>query len=428
MISVIFKRAYETKHNELGVSRRISQRMNSQKHVGISLVVILFIHLSAAAVSVSIQDLQAQSSFSVAQADMEYIQHFPISIERSEDFIGLGFEGEGTPENPYIIRNLNITVITGNCITIRNVPDYFMIRDCFLKSLSGFYSCIELESTNHSVIEQCYLEGGRNGINTYNTIGTKIDDCVCYDATYGISLSYSSMVEVANCRILRNSVGIRLIGADICNISSNKVYKNSDVGIDVRLDASQNLFSRNMIGWNRGVGNEYNAADYGSENSWIGNRWSDYDPPGPYQVEGWAVSNDTTALVLNDQIAPVVEEHEDVFFAEGTENMQIRWNASDSFPLYYEVTYQGEVIVTKTWAIPTVVFPLDNLGAGEYRFTLTTYDARSRASIDSVLVFVFTIIFADLGSPLLAIASLTSLVTVIAALVLFKYLQRGRGR
>jgi parallel beta-helix repeat protein len=403
----------------------MSMNRSDLRALGVLFIAILIIHSPLLISSAFAANTPSTNGFSMAQDESEYRHSFPISISRTEDFIGLGFEGSGTQEDPFIIEDLNITALTGNCITISGVSEYFVIRNCFLKSTSYFYACIDLSNVNHSIIENCIIEGTGHGIETYICNGTVIRNCIVYGASHGLHLGYSDAIEVTECRIRTNSYGIQIDSSDNCNISSNYIYRNFDMGIDVGFTSSGNSFSGNKIGWND-FSNffPHNAYDNGQGSIWETNQWDDYVPPGPYIIPGGPASIDASAQLLRDSTDPVVEPHEDIFFAEGTTGMELRWSTSDEFPEFYEIVFHNEDRIEELWLYDSIAFSLDDLPPGEHQFTLRLHDASGRVTDDSVYVTVFVIIFSDIGSPMLTFASLTSAVAVISVLVLFKIRQR----
>ena len=65
-------------------------------------------------------------------ATISHTPHEPISITSDEDFITLGFAGNGTAEDPYIIEGYNITTSTGCGIFITETTKFFIISNCYM--------------------------------------------------------------------------------------------------------------------------------------------------------------------------------------------------------------------------------------------------------------------------------------------------------
>ncbi|NHJ13038.1 MAG: hypothetical protein EAX95_05140 [Candidatus Thorarchaeota archaeon] len=124
-----------------------------------------------------------------------------ISIDSNSDFEDLGFEGDGTVENPYIIENRIITVKPAdvlNCIEIRDTTAHFIIRDCTL-------------STGLSA----------TGIYLHNVQNALIEDCRISNALYGIVVDSSNNVEVRSNRIMYCTTGLWIV------LSTNYDYSDN---------------------------------------------------------------------------------------------------------------------------------------------------------------------------------------------------------
>jgi hypothetical protein len=104
--------------------------------------------------------------------------HSPIEIEGNENFTATvsenGWSGAGTPGNPYIIENLEITLTQESewdtAISIIDTDQYFKIRKCVLTSElfnngegPDLYG-IHLENVTNGMIEYNYIYGGYIGI------------------------------------------------------------------------------------------------------------------------------------------------------------------------------------------------------------------------------------------------------------------------
>ncbi|MFW9921124.1 MAG: right-handed parallel beta-helix repeat-containing protein, partial [Candidatus Thorarchaeota archaeon] len=82
----------------------------------------------------------------------ELIDHVPILINGTDDFISQGWTGAGTTNNPYRISSLNITRDVGQiCIDIMHTNAYFVIEDCFIKQ-DSLLDAIRFTNTSHGRI------------------------------------------------------------------------------------------------------------------------------------------------------------------------------------------------------------------------------------------------------------------------------------
>ena len=97
-----------------------------------------------------------------------YSTHDPIEITSDAYFTlnatAEGWDGDGSPGDPYIIEGYNITS-NGNCIEIFESTVHYVIRNCYLTSETGilghgFYS---YDSPN-GTIESCIITRKDNGL------------------------------------------------------------------------------------------------------------------------------------------------------------------------------------------------------------------------------------------------------------------------
>ena len=63
-------------------------------------------------------------------------QQEPMRINSNLDFITLGFEGNGTKENPYQIENFTIETSNDYGIYIYDTTKYFVIQNVYINALT----------------------------------------------------------------------------------------------------------------------------------------------------------------------------------------------------------------------------------------------------------------------------------------------------
>lgn len=202
--------------------------------------------------------------------------------------------GSGTEGDPYLLENLEIDGLTGNCISIQNSNAYFIIRTCTLHNgnyaillsnvangiliENNFYANvfginldlssyneivgndlygdtsgtgINLYSSNNNMIEGNFVENHYQGIRldtncTENTIlGNTADD----NSNYGFLLLYDSDNNEVVGNIATNQkyvTGMILLESDLNNILDNTVSGNPSNGIHLS-GSSDNFLSGNII-------------------------------------------------------------------------------------------------------------------------------------------------------------------------------------
>ncbi len=285
----------------------------------------------------------------------KYVQHEPIVIEDNADFAALGFTGDGSLDNPYIIEGLNITSKAQILIHIQDTISYFCIRNNLLNGLRSAGDGISMERVIYGTIDSNIIINCRTGIDifesnqcivTHNTISQNGDGIVfemtdqntaihntISQNTYGILVMWSNHTTVANNNVsnnhwegislrasgnnnvsnnfvANNSYGIYLM--DTCNttVAHNIVSKNRLYGIYIHLEihlpltSGDNIIKRNnILGNNPGNGSQ--ASDDGTNNIFTSNYWDDHDntdlnsdgfADAPYTIEGTVNNQDPCPL------------------------------------------------------------------------------------------------------------------------------------
>ncbi|MHA1408249.1 MAG: right-handed parallel beta-helix repeat-containing protein [Candidatus Heimdallarchaeaceae archaeon] len=112
--------------------------------------------------------------------------HSPISILSDADFVSLGFPGNGTASEPYIIEGYNITsTVSTFGIQVRSTTAHFIIRNCFVKAK---YKSILIRdvAANTSTIADNYLKDSNEGISIENAYDIRIENNTIINCNWGI--------------------------------------------------------------------------------------------------------------------------------------------------------------------------------------------------------------------------------------------------
>lgn len=154
-----------------------------------------------------------------------------IIIEKDKDFKKYDFPGEGTKNNPYIIKNYNITTTEDNAIFIQGTTKYFVIQNCILVA-------------NKSAI---YLG--------YNANGTAIiKDNICSNSDFGIEISTFDNVVLINNTCNNNALhGISISLSDKAKVINNSCNNNNFVGVQIHRSLNAELIN-NTCEYNGDVG------------------------------------------------------------------------------------------------------------------------------------------------------------------------------
>jgi parallel beta-helix repeat protein len=326
---------------------------------------------------------------------INYIEHPPIFIDDNSDFITLGFSGNGTKTNPFLIEGLNISNPTETAINIQGTTAFFIIRNNCLDGLSTSSMGILFQSVWHGLVVNNTVknyfdhsikiaQSSQNNISS-NRILDEIDTYFHYSEIYltgssnntisnnfiqnnhfanAIYLADSSHSNLISSNIISNIDGhsIQISNSNINILYNNSFYfngtgillSNSDKSIiygntfnsdnGLRIDSSS---SDNKIKINNFI-EDNSASDDGSNNVFSYNYWdnhvgSDENDDGiidnPYLIGGTASNQDfypMTSNILDILIPPLI-----TYPREGdviSENILIEWEPALDF-LNHEVTY-----------------------------------------------------------------------------------------
>jgi len=257
--------------------------------------------------------------------------HATIAIYDNEDFSTLGFPGNGTESNPYLIEDFFITHESRTLIHIEDTTAYFVIRNCELDAIRGSTWGIRMRNVSHGMIldnivyntvRAICLEGGYDNLFSNNTlrdnsnygillggynntiIGNKIYNTntdgiwgggrdniimnnIIHDNTRAGIFYYTARDNtIQNNTIYNNEYGIYVYYSDNSTISDNQIYNNSIYGVPLYYSNQNVLFKNTIVNnpqhgafihdsstlntfvWNNFTGNGINAEDDGVNNQW----------------------------------------------------------------------------------------------------------------------------------------------------------------
>jgi parallel beta-helix repeat protein len=182
---------------------------------------------------------------------VSYTDSSSILIEHDDNFTALGFSGDGSEGDPYIIEDLNITSNLP-CIEIRNTRAYFEIINCLFASETDDYStgirfdnvtnayvgssifsfkntAVQWENVNTSLFVENEIVGNTdNGVSISNSYNCKvernhIDGNNDYLGT-GIRLSFSYYCDVVENEVSRSFTGIMVSSSRNCTLQQNILH------------------------------------------------------------------------------------------------------------------------------------------------------------------------------------------------------------
>jgi parallel beta-helix repeat protein len=221
--------------------------------------------------------------------------HGPIFIDDNSDFESLGFSGNGSEGNPYIIEGINITAPLINLIHIENTTVFFEINFCYLNMYEIFISsaddgngiylrnvtngrifhntihsvgyCINLDyQSNNNTISTNTVNSSEEGIALWSSRNNIIKDNI---SLFGGIASFYCQLNV----ILNNTITDDLVSGIYLSNSHNYFIENNTISYckyGFRIyQSNHNIISRNTIYNNKKYGIEFLKPDFVSENNTI---------------------------------------------------------------------------------------------------------------------------------------------------------------
>ena len=206
------------------------------------------------------------------------IAHVPILINSDSDFLTYSFDGDGTFQEPYIIKELSIVNSTSAYgILINNTSSYFIIRNCYIETdaigisiqnvanktaiitdnvaFGNDEGAFVLNSANYTIISNNVAELDQVGISITNSFGIYVGNNtitggtpVGYTCNSGISTSNCENVILINNTIRDYNNGLYSQGSIKMFIENNTILKSKEYGgIYLTEGSNQNHIINNTI-------------------------------------------------------------------------------------------------------------------------------------------------------------------------------------
>ena len=154
--------------------------------------------------------------------------------------------GSGTEGDPYLLENLEIDGLGGDCINIQNSNAYFIIRTC---TLYNGYNAVYLNNVMNGILIENDFSNNVYGTHTYWSSYNEIVGNDFYGDTSGtgISLLFCDNNIIDGNIIENHYQGIRLEDCDENTILGNTAYKNSNYGILLLYGCINNIVTGNIV-------------------------------------------------------------------------------------------------------------------------------------------------------------------------------------
>ncbi|MFW9828035.1 MAG: NosD domain-containing protein [Candidatus Thorarchaeota archaeon] len=162
--------------------------------------------------------------------------------------------GNGTINNPYIIKDITLTGMGGGyCLRIRDSDVHFIIKNCTFSNAS--FGIMLIDAYNGKLARN-KLYNNSYGIYLQNCYRINISSNFLYsNFEYGISL-YGSGNNILNENFVENNLGIG-INLDFCNnntILRNIANFNEDIGVFLSYFSINNSLLGNILNYNEADG------------------------------------------------------------------------------------------------------------------------------------------------------------------------------
>ncbi|MFX0092935.1 MAG: nitrous oxide reductase family maturation protein NosD [Candidatus Hodarchaeota archaeon] len=184
---------------------------------------------------VPIQSVSDSYTFVSSKFSSLYMEHAPISINGNEDFLtqaaSENWPGTGAVEDPINITGYDITIASGDLLTIQNTSLYFRVQgNIFRESENGGWTIgIQLNYTRNGIIEDNLIENVNEGIYQF----------------------HSPNITISNNTFKNCSTGVRLWGFSDQNFVTNNIFIGhgsvSGSGIALQDLCTNNLIANNTI-------------------------------------------------------------------------------------------------------------------------------------------------------------------------------------
>ncbi|MFW9933143.1 MAG: right-handed parallel beta-helix repeat-containing protein, partial [Candidatus Thorarchaeota archaeon] len=236
----------------------------------------------------------------------------------------------------------------------------------------------------NAIITNCWLEGADIGIELLNCADIIVEQNIIVSGNEGIRSHSGFNISYFRNTIVDNNYGIDTNNERNSTFIENIVYANAREGLSLSY-AANNTIAQNELGWNRGeltLTGETNAIDDGVySNNWTENSYSDYSGTGAYEIEGDTNSTDYQALLLEDNVAPLLQSGETISVPRGNPSFSL--SVIEDYPLLYDITIDGERLDSGYYFECVLNVALAGSSVGIHIITISLQDgARNEASFD----------------------------------------------
>lgn len=397
------------------------------RRMGLAITLLSFLVIASFSAEPANRQHHRIPLFGVASMGGQYEESEFIVIHGNTELAEAASAGTGTESDPFIINNLRIKSPV-SCIRIYETSDWFVIRNCDLRTTSVSYEAVvQFYLLQNGVIEDCYLSGATTGVQINCSSNCRVSNCYSQDNNgNGVYVYQSSECIITGCHIYANYKGIMFQESRYCTVQNNDIYRNAYVGVEFDTYSHNNSVIDNRFGWNfvREWG-ETHGRDNGLNNSFddgvgTGNAYSDYNASEPYLIAGNAHTVDHFASDFSDDTRPTIEPIPDFAFDIETVGNVATWTARDSLPFAYVAYLNTIEWMNEVWDGRDLVIRLDRISLGTHNLTVEILDGAENRNSDTVFVTVVSFVLGGMGTDLVMIASGITVLSLVLLLVLIK--------
>ncbi|MBK5112066.1 MAG: right-handed parallel beta-helix repeat-containing protein [Candidatus Heimdallarchaeota archaeon] len=148
---------------------------------GIIIIFIICIGSSITSIMKNENLKDNDSKISLIQNQNDFILNSEIFIEINDDqdFIDLAFDGSGTEENPYLIKDLIITSNYDIAISIANTTKYFKIQNCTITTANLGIRIVDISPSTAIIYNNKLSDNSEYSIWLTNALGSEIINNTC---------------------------------------------------------------------------------------------------------------------------------------------------------------------------------------------------------------------------------------------------------
>ncbi|MFX0199022.1 MAG: NosD domain-containing protein [Candidatus Hodarchaeota archaeon] len=171
--------------------------------------------------------------------------HNPIIVGSDADFAIQGWPGNGTQENPYSIRDLNITG-DDDCIQIGNTSVHFVVENCWLGLGDWGRSGITIDNVTHGLIANTTSVNRVFGIRMTFSESIEFFNNTCINTSYGISVSDSNAIKIFNNTCSNSNFGLLIFDSSSTEIINNTIRNCEYFGCEI-YPVNNNILVNNSL-------------------------------------------------------------------------------------------------------------------------------------------------------------------------------------